>query len=1137
MGKKTLKPGVIVLAAVLGLMGLFAGPRALAQSTYGTLLGNVKDVSGAVVPNASVVVTQVETNSSKSGVTNNSGDYEIPNLLPGTYSVAITVPGFKKFVSRGVVLDPRATVRVDATLEVGQVVSEVQVTGAAPVITTETATVSNAHVTREIQQLPINFRGGANPSPLLVVSTLPGVQVDPSFGIMISGSRPSQNEVSVDGFSVTSTRSNGPRADLLPSTETVAEVRVVAGLGDAQYGQMGDISFVSKGGANQFHGSAFDFLQNSALDSVPLFAGRKPPKVANDFGGSISGPVILPHYNGKDRTFFFFDWESSRFNTSQVITQSVPTMAMRNGDFSALCKSFDAGGVCNDPKGKQLVNPLNGQPFAFNNLSAVLNPVSQKAVSTFYPLPNFPNADPADLNANFRTTGPSPIRTNQFDIRMDQNITSRQSIFGRFSWKRVTDSTAEGLLVGNEVRKTDPKSFGVSYNYSIRTNLLNEFRFSYEKRPNVQTFPNFADGAKLIADLGLQQLGPFPPGSGFPGFSFDQSPITSTLFGNNRDDRLLEKRLQIADNLTWILGRHTMKFGTDFRRNKVSENVNFIGPDQFGLFDFDGSFTGFDFADFLLGLPFQSTVGVIGPDFRAKQTTLAFFGQDEFKVTPRLTLTYGLRYEYHRPFKDATLNITNFDRRNGAVVVPNEESLKLAAPGFLSSINACPGTPGATTACTPVLTAKQDGLPETLRIGDKKKFLPRFGFAYRLNDKTVIRGGAGLYDETLLGAVFFSLTAIHTSDVREFPNAIVSGTPQIRFPNTELSGAGTVAGIGTQDFRTGLQLDLHDPYAEQWNLTVERDLGWNTGLRVSYTGMHSVGLLLSPDLNQPRPHAGPFDPSLKPFPNWNIIFVRDNGGVANFNGLETTVTHRFGSGVFLQSTYSFSKALSNADGTAPNGGFSGENGPRQQNRFDHSADYGNSSFIRRNRWLSTYVIDLPFGRGKRWGGNVSPILNGLVGNWETSGILLLQTGPFLTPSFSGGTDPSGTNANRRGTRQRPDRVCDGSVSNPTVDRFFDPSCFVLPPNGIGRFGNSGVGILEGPGTINWSAGFAKVFPIRERARVRFEATAANILNHPNPGTPNLNVRSSAFGQIRSIQTVEGTRTGARNWQFALRIEF
>jgi hypothetical protein len=311
----------------------------LAQSTYGTLLGTVKDATGAVVPGASVVVTEVATNISKSGAANERGDFEIPNLLPGTYEIAVSAGGFKRFVRRGVGLEPRAEVRVDATLEVGTTETTVEVLAAAPVITTETATVADVEKNQELSQLPINFRGRST-SPLNAITTLPGVQVDsggPSFGISIAGTNPSQNEFSVDGFSVSSVRNNGPSFEMFPSTEQIAEIKITSELAPAEYGQVGDISFVGKGGSNQFHGSLFEYFQNDALDAIPAFANGKPKKRDNTFGGSVGGPVLIPKiYNGKNRTFFFFDWEGNRQRSAAPVTNNVPSSAMLGGGFLRL---------------------------------------------------------------------------------------------------------------------------------------------------------------------------------------------------------------------------------------------------------------------------------------------------------------------------------------------------------------------------------------------------------------------------------------------------------------------------------------------------------------------------------------------------------------------------------------------------------------------------------------------------------------------------------------------------------------------------------------------------------------------------------------------------------------------------------
>jgi len=1132
----------VTLAGVLLLSAAAWG-----QSTSGTLVGNVKDASGAVVPNATVVVTEVNTNISKTGTTDNLGNYEIPNLLPGTYDVAVTAQGFKKFVQHGAPLDPRATLRVDSTLEVGATQTVVEVNAAPPVITTEAGTVSDVENNQQIAQLPFNYRAGET-SPLVIVSTLPGVQVDPSGvgGISISGSHPTQNEYSVDGFSVSSPRYNGPLAEMFPSTEQIAEVKVTSQAGNAEYGPVGDISFVGKSGANDFHGSLFEYLQNDALDAIPPFANGKPKKRDNSFGGSISGPVILPGYKGKDKTFFFFDWESNRKHSTLAQTQAVPAPAMLNGDFSAFCSegggTFIAG-ICSNPA-KQLINPFNGSPYANNQIPGPFNATSLNILSTFYAAANSATTgDALTTSNNFRFNFPAPVTTNLFDVRVDRNLTSKQSIYGRFSWKKITQSFPLGLSLGPQDQHFDPKAFILSYNYSLRPNLLNELRFGHNRQTTLVSYPKFPDGAKLVTQtIGFQQLGPFPKGSGIPGISFEGiSGITGTP--GTREEALREHKYQIADNLTWIRGRHTFKMGLDVRELRSADFENFIGSDNFGNYHFRGVFTGYDFADFLLGLPAFTEIVNAGPDFDGHARAYGFFGQDTFKVTPKLTLNYGVRYEYHPPFHDDTLQIANFNRATGAVVVPNAASLALATPIFLQSINACglpvpqPPPYAPTAPCTPVQTAQQAGIPSTLRFGDKKGILPRLSLAYRVSDKWVVRAGAGMYDETILGTIFYSLTGIHTSDYRAFINSSTAGVPAIQFPNTRTSNGAVNGGpAGSAVFGTANQIDFHNPYAEQWTLTVERDLGWQTGLRVTYTGMRSVGLATSPDLNQIPAQTTPYDPAERPWPNWSVLKSRDNGGSAMYNGLETVVTHRFSQGLNFQTSWVWSKNLSDAEGGAANGGgFTGENGYRVSDRFHLHSNYGNVAYTRRHRWLTTATWEIPMGRGKKYGSSMEPVLDKILGGWQTTHILLFQTGPYLTPYMNGGEDPSGTNAPNRPGTQRPDRL---PSSDPACSglKVMNGSCFFFGwPGQIGRFGNSGVGIFTGQGTKNWNFGLAKNIPITERYRLRFETTFSNFLNHPNLDIPNMAADSGNFSVISSPQGVEGL--GSRIIQFALRLDF
>lgn len=398
-----LRKVLTVIATILCCSGL-----ALGQSTFGTLVGIVTDPTGALVPNATVIATHVATNTAKSVTTDSSGSYELPNLLPGAYNVAVRAAGFEELVQQNIPLDPRATVRVNAVLQVGATQTKVEVTGAPPVITTETGTVAEIENSQIVSQLPINVRA-LDTSPLAIITTLPGVAVDPNGttsggDISIGGARVSMTEYSVDGFSVDSVRQSGASAEMYPSTEAISEVKVTTEVASAEYGAMSDVTFISKGGSNRFHGSLFEYLQNDALDAIPAFANGKPKKRDNDFGGSIGGPVRLPHYDGRDHTFFFFDWESNRQRSASAITQNVPTAAMRSGDFSALLPTT------------QLYNPLTGAAFTNNQIP--INSTAAKFLSTFYPPANtapVPSTEvPLALNTanNFRKNFAAPVTAN-----------------------------------------------------------------------------------------------------------------------------------------------------------------------------------------------------------------------------------------------------------------------------------------------------------------------------------------------------------------------------------------------------------------------------------------------------------------------------------------------------------------------------------------------------------------------------------------------------------------------------------------------------------------------------------------------------------------------------------------------------
>jgi hypothetical protein len=479
--------------------------------------------------------------------------------------------------------------------------------------------------------------------------------------------------------------------------------------------------------------------------------------------------------------------------------------------------------------------------------------------------------------------------------------------------------------------------------------------------------------------------------------------------------------------------------------------------------------------------------------------------------------------------KDRTNQLGNFDRTTGSVVVPNQAALALVPDAVRRSL-----------PNTRFVLAKDVGLPEALRETDKNNINPRLGVAWRpfSDNRTVIRGGIGVYTVPLYGSINYSLVATVTSDVPVFFNTRTPAGYAITFPNVFPSALRSVPGLGSQDFRRANQFDLRDPRMTQWSLTVERDLGAKTALRVSYIGNRTVDIIVSPDLNQIRPNTIGYAAlaATRPFQDWNVVASRDNGAHARYDGLQSEITRRFAKGMTLDASYTLGRQLSDAGGAVP-GDFPGENGPSLLNRFrGPQDDYGPMPFTRRHRFVATFLYQLPFGRGRTFGGSMGTAMDVLAGGWDVAGVALLQSGPFLTPSFTGG-DPSGTGANVRGFTQttRPDQVGDGNLSNPTVDRYFDRNAFVIPANNIGRFGNASVGSLIGPGTKVFSMTIGKSFTVTGTSRVRFEAAFSNLFNTENFALPNRNVRSAQFGLITATQTVD--QAAPRTVQFSLRYSF
>ena len=612
-------------------------------------------------------------------------------------------------------------------------------------------------------------------------------------------------------------------------------------------------------------------------------------------------------------------------------------------------------------------------------------------------------------------------------------------------------------------------------------------------------------GAELVAATGLVGLPGAPLTGGFPHFEFADGSFIST--GGVTPFDILSRVIQGSNTTTWLKGQHTLKGGLDLQYVEYRDQISFFDGEELGRYVFDGTFSGNAFADFLLGMPHATGYILPAPDVNPFSTYYGFFAQDTWRPSRGLTIDAGLRYDLRPPMNDRSNQLGNFDPSvpGGRVIVSDAAGLAMV-----------PALVRASVPNTPFLTADEAGLPKTLRRTDKNNFSPRIGIAWRPDraGRTVLRGGFGMYTVPLLGSVNYSMVATVTAAAVGFAN---SPADPFVFPN--ISSASSAEGAlppGTLDFRRANQIDMRDPRTMQWSLTLERDLGWDTGLRVSYVGSSTKDLVWSPDLNQVPANTAGYDAvkSTRPFTDWNVVTTRANDPRSQYHGLGTELRKRFSHGLALDASYTLARHRSDAGGAVPST-FAAENGATTLDLFRGDADYGNVAFTRRHRFVSTFLYELPFGRGRRFASGMGRALDLLAGGWHVTGVTLLQSGPFLTPFFSNG-DPSGTGTTVRGftAAQRPDQVGDGTLENPTADAYFDRNAFVRPADDIGRFGNAGVGTLVGPGTSVFSMTVGKSITVAGTSKLLFETAFSNLFNIENLDAPStLNITSSGFGRI------------------------
>ncbi|MGA2075971.1 MAG: carboxypeptidase regulatory-like domain-containing protein [Terriglobia bacterium] len=1155
-----------VRVSVLGVLALlvFCGipdRRLEAQSTFGSVRGATMDQTGAAIPGARVTLRSLDESTEVTANSDSEGNFLFENLKPGHYTLTAIQEGFAKAVIDQIELDARQTLRVNVTLSVAAQVQAVEVSASALAVNTENGTLSHTESNNDITQLPINSRSVSS-SPLAALAVSPEVTRDSQGNIAVGGATSAQTGFSVDGISTASVRFNGALQDAYPSLENIAEMKVTAFNNNAEFAQIGDVTFVTKSGTNQLHGSAFEYFQDSGLDAAVLNFNVKAPRTFNTFGGSLGGPVTIPKlYNGKDRTFFFVDYEGNRKTQSDPEQLLVPTAAERSGNLNGLVQALGLGAV---------INPYTGTGFPNNTIPtgscpACINPVAQ-ALLNYYPLPNA-NLGVLNPSYNYQTLVPIPSNSNGFDIRIDHNFNSKQQLYVRYSFKNAyyTEYNDAGVIapannfLPNNGANEKNRSLVASYNYSITPTLMNEFRFGFTNYNENDTFP--IEGATAISQLGLifdhpVGIASHPAADAFPTFNWADGTVTS--IGQDRVGPTISGNTQFTDNVTKILGKHTLRFGLDVRRERFNALMYYLPSDDFGSFTFSGSLTGYSIGDFLLGMPNPSYFAVTGPQMNALTTQWGVYGQDEWQVNSHLTVNFGLRWELLPPFQETNGDIATYltSGNNVTVVVPNKfypfiannSTYQQIYTGFLQGFNACGlADKTALLPCSNIETASQAGIPQGLRDWNWHDFDPRVSFAWRPfnNNKTVIRTGFGIYTMTTLGPMSFNSGIIALSDLLTYNNSVRNGVASFQFPDTSPPNAAATLGGG--DFEEANNPHWKDPSSAQWNLTLERELTPNTVLRLSYTGQGAYHLPMTIDRNQIPASTTPYtipnngysvvDPRA-PFQNWLLLMESESIGNQNYEAGIAELTHRVGHGIAFQANYTWAKNISNAQGTDAPTAYASEEpyAVEMANAYNMNYDRGNVVGMPRQRFMLTGTYQLPFGMGKTFAG--PHFLNPVIGGWNLSTVTTLQTGQWLTPTMPAADDQSNTDMierNTGGAIARPDCVGD-PYANQTTQNLFNLNAFALPPTNAGRFGNCGVGILRGPGMIDVDTGLAKQFLIGERFRLRFEATFTNVLNHTNFAPPALNIGNpSTFGVLDAAlpQGQGGNRTG----QLALRFEF
>jgi Carboxypeptidase regulatory-like domain len=1077
--------------AALCLIVAVNGAESPAQTPTATISGQVRDASGAAIPGVRVSAKNVETNLEREAVTGDNGDYTIPLLKIGSYQVSVEKQGFKKTVQTGVVLQVDQKARLDFTLQVGQVSESVEVTAATSLMQTDSASVGTVIANKQVVELPLNsreFYGLALTAPR-VLPPAQGSTLSFRGGFNVAGSSEVSNNFTLNGIDNNDTGINGP--SFRPSIDAIQEFKLLSGIYSAEYGRNsgGQVVINTKSGTNQFHGTAYEFLRNQALDARNFFLLLKPGEKApsfkrNLFGGSLGGPII------SDKTFFFVSYEGLRLRQSVTSLATVPTAAMVNGDFRAIRGPGPDQILGNIDDTGRVLNPFNGLEFDTPNVidPALINPIGQ-ALAKFFPAPTTATPAGGSPSNNYNFSATRRENYNQISTRFDHALSPKDSLYGTYNYYDNPAFEPSNSLCGSRVLPgfgcntgLTTQLIGIVETHTFTSNLTNEVRLGFNRlrQPRIQE-DNSVDFAGQFNIPGTF-FGETPFNGGVP-----QVSITgySTIGGaNNLPQDRRDNTYQIVDNVIWTKSAHTLKFGGDIRR--FQSNLYFISQGR-GIFNFNATATAptsrNELADLLLGLPTSTQRNPRGPSTYSRTSSFNFYTQDDWKVSSRLTLNLGLRWELNTPMTEKYNTIGSFDPQTGQILV-----------------------------------AGQNGVPNNLFKYDNNNFAPRFGFAWQpLGDsKTVVRGGAGVfYNVQPAGNGFLGMLFNFPARLPQTFNSTLAAP--ITLNNPFPGAVPTTAPTNGSLTMTAIDANFVTAYVTQWGLSVQREVGSDILFEIGYLGSKGSHLPLNRNLNQATPGLRQQIQARRPYPQFGNITWIESVANSAYHSLELKAEKRYTKGLSLLASYTFSKSIDNSPGISTS---SIASSAVAQDTRNLSAERGLSDFNVRHRVVTSTIWEIPLGKGHRVFG--SGPLAYIFGGWQASGILSLQSGRPFTAVMSG--DFSNT-LNRN---DRPNLIGDPNSGPKTVEQWFNKDAF--QPTTDGSFGTAGRNIITGPGFQNLDFALSRNFSVSERVRIQFRTELFNAFNHANFNYPDSTFNASSFGRIASA-------LDPRQIQFGLKIIF